>query len=148
MKGLKLDFKKIGMETAGNAAGLIIVHQVNQLKMLNDPAKPVKPVLKGLISLGIGRLVLPWVAGMAGMGGKKGGALLEGAGHAISTYGVGQILAATPATAKMVPAITGYEDGVYGMGLIADEEEISGVEGYEDNIYGVAGEAEGDGVFE
>ncbi|MEO5892265.1 MAG: hypothetical protein ABIQ31_18605 [Ferruginibacter sp.] len=134
MKGLKLDFKKIGMVTAGNAAGLVAVHQVNQLKFLNNPAKPMKPVLKGLITLLLGRIGVPYIAGMTGLAGKKGGDFVEGVGQAMSTYGTAQILANTPATAKMVPAIAGYEDNIYGMGLIADDDQS--VDGYEDAVYG------------
>lgn len=128
MKGLKLDFKKITMQTAGNAAGLIVVGQVNKLAFIK---KIEKPVMKGLITLGLGRVLLPYIGSMMGLSGKKGGDLLEGASEAISTFGVIQIAgsfeANKAADKKLFPTISGHEESPYvrGLGLVA-EEEVSG----------------------
>lgn len=134
MKGLKLDFKKIAMQTAGNAAGLVVVGQVNKLAFIK---KIEKPVMKGLITLGLGRILLPYIGGMMGLSGKKGGDLLEGASEAISTFGVIQIAgsfeANKAADKKLFPTISGYEESPYvrGLGLVT-EEEVSGTEADED----------------
>jgi hypothetical protein len=128
MKGLKLDFKKIAMQTAGNAAGLVVIGQVNKLAFIKNIQKPV---MKGLLTLGLGRIVLPYIGGMMGLGGKKGGDILEGASEAISTYGVIQIAgsfeASKAADQKLFPTISGYEESPYvrGLGLVT-EEEVSG----------------------
>lgn len=137
MKGLKLDFKKIGMETAGNAVGLMAVQKVGAISFVQNLKTPV---IKGLVMLGIGRIAIPFLAGKAGLAGKKGGAFVEGVSQSVSTYGIGQILSNTAATKALVPTISGYEDGVYGMGLITNDESVNGFEdavnGYEDGVYG------------
>ena len=135
MKGLKINVKEIATKTAGNAAGLVLVGQVNKIGFIASKS----PMIRGLITLGIGRIALPYIGSMLGLAGKKGGALIEGAEEAVSTYAVAQLGSNFPATANLFPKISGYEDNVYGLGMVTQEE----VTGYEDNVYGANDSVEG-----
>lgn len=132
MKGLKINVKDIATKTAGNAAGLVVVGQINKIGFIASKS----PMIKALITLAVGRIGLPFIGSHLGLKGKKGGTLIEGAEEAVSTYAVAQLGGAFPATANLFPKISGYEDNVYGLGMVTKEEvtgyEESPVEGTDD----------------
>ena len=136
MKGLKVNVKEIGMTVAGNAVGLVAVHQVSKIGFIQ---KISKPAVRGLVNVALGALVLPMVADKMGMAGKKNGsAFVDGASNAITTYGVGQILSSIPATKNLVPAVAGYEDPIYiAAAVVEDPEPESGepVSGTANDVY-------------
>jgi len=127
MKGLpKIDFKKLAMQTAGEAAGIMILSAVAKQEFV---AKQ-KPVVKGIIYKVLGAVVLPALAGKA----KKGNELIEGAGQALSVAGTTQILNAV--TKGKTPAIGGYESNpISGPGYEFEEEDgVSGPNDYEEDV--------------
>ena len=115
------------MKTAGNAAGLIVVGQVNKLSFIQNIQKPA---IKGLVTIFIGRVGLPFLAKLAGQKGKKGTSdLINGAEEAIATYGVAQVGGSFAATANLFPKISGYEQNpVAGIGLTNAEDNMNGYE--------------------
>jgi hypothetical protein len=139
MKGLKLDTKKLIMQTAGNAAGLVAVKGLNKIGFVNKQ----KPVVKALITILAARIGLPFIASKMGMSGKKGGDFINGAEEALATVGVAQLGASVPMLGNAFPTISGYEDNPYqlqGLGLVTDDEgtvEDNGMNGYEENPYSI-----------
>lgn len=134
MKGLNLDFKKIAVETAGNAAGLVLCTQVQKIGFIKNIQKPV---LKGLVMIGLAKVALPKLAEMLMGKGKKGASdFVTGASQSMATYGIGHIMANTDATKNFVPAITGYENNPYdSLGTVIEEPEPETLQGYEDDVY-------------
>ena len=132
MLGLKLDFKKIGMSAAGNAVGLMAVTQINKISFIKNIQKPVT---KGLVTLLLGKIAIPFIAQKAGLSGKKGGDFVDGVSEAVGVYGIGQILSNVDATKNLVPVISGYEDSVY-LGAVYEDQpadQPAGMGNYEDN---------------
>lgn len=118
----KVDFKKLAMETAGEAGGIYAVDAVGKMPFV---AKQ-KPIVKGLIYKVLGAVVVPALAGKA----KKGGELITGVGNALSVAGTSQILNAV--TKGKTPAIGGYEQNpIQGPGyeMIDGPDEGNGSDG-------------------
>lgn len=131
MKGLNIDFKKIAVSTAGTAVGLVAVTQVNKIGFIKNIQKPL---IKGLVMVGLGQVLLPMLASkLVGKGKSGAGDFVTGASNAITTYGVGHMLSNMEATKSLVPEIKGYEDNAYlGAAYEDDGNYNESVQGYED----------------
>lgn len=131
MKGLKLDTKKLISNTAGNAAAVVVYNGINRIPFVQ---KISKPAIKGLVTIGIARFGIPWLAGMAGLNKGKNAGMVTGAEEGLATIGVATL--GNAVAPNLFPKISGYEDeSVMGLGLIADDdgvEGLDGVDGYED----------------
>lgn len=134
MKLPKMDFSKIAKETAGNAVGLVLINKINKIKQI---AAIEKPTTKGLLTLAIGKLVIPMVANMAGLKDKKTADFVSGISEGIGTYGLLQIASGNDATKDLFPKIGGYEESPYrSLGMVVEEDNgMSGVDGYEQQPY-------------
>jgi hypothetical protein len=125
MKGLpKIDFKKVAMQTAGEAGGLFALNMLStKVKFVRE----AKPGLKGIIYKALGTIVLPMLAGKA----KKGNELIEGAASTLSVAGTSQLMNAF--MPGKVASIGGYEDSpISGPGYEFDENDGDGVDGPND----------------
>ena len=128
MKLPKMDFGKIAKETVGNAVGLVLINKINNIKQV---AAITKPTTKGLLTFGIGKILIPMIAGLVGLKDKKSADFVNGAGEAIATYGILQIASGNDATKDLFPKISGidgYEESPYrGLGLVTEEDTMDGV---------------------
>ncbi len=133
MKGPKIDFSKIAMETAGNLGGLAAVTQINRIPFI---AKMDKPAIKGSVMFAIGKVAVPWLAGMAGLNGKKGGDVVKGVSDGISVFALAQL--GSSFAPNIFPKISGYEENIYGLGIVTEEEDaraVDGVAAAEESVY-------------
>lgn len=111
------------MQTAGEAAGLLALGQLNKVKQITN----AKPAVKGLIYKAIGVFGQHLVTGGKV---KKGNDLVDGAANALSVAGTSQIINAVKP--GLVPAIGGYEQyPISGPGYMINDgdenpDEISG----------------------
>lgn len=123
MKGLpKIDFKKVAMQTAGEAGGLFALNALGKVKFVAN----AKPGMKGVIYKAIAALA-PGLISKA----KKGNELMEGAANTLSVAGTSQLMAAF--MPGKVTAIGGYEDAViqgpgYEFEEGSDDPNVSGDE--------------------
>lgn len=109
MKGLpKIDFKKIAMQTAGEAGGLFALNALSKAKFVAN----AKPGFKGVIYKGLAAVLTHF----AGKG--KGNDIVGGAASTLSVAGTSQLMNAF--MPGKVAAIGGYESS-----------PISGEPGYE-----------------
>jgi hypothetical protein len=126
MKLPKMDFGKIAKESAGNFLGLVVTKKVMDIKQI---AEIKKPTTKGLAIFGIGKILLPMIANMAGLKDKKTMDFVNGASESMATVGLMYVASGNDATKDLVPAISGYEEQPYrSLGLI-EEEDNTGVNG-------------------
>lgn len=122
----KTDFSKIAMNAVGQLSGLAVTTQINRIPFVKNIQKPA---IKGAAMFAIGSLLVPMIADKAGLNKKGSSAVIDGVSQAISVYGLAVL--GNSFAPNIFPAVSGYEDGVYnvqGMGLITDEDDVSGYE--------------------
>ena len=128
--GNKIDFKAVATKAAGHAAGAAVYTQINKLAFMK---KQTNPKVKGLISAALGYFVMPMLAQKAKLGGKGAkGDFIQHVGEGVGIVGIMQLANAfAPGNASnpsLFPTISGVEDETYPVGLITEEDMVSGYE--------------------